>query len=801
MVKIPVILIVLNSKFLVPTINSLNLNKAVPIAILMEKGNGQPVFIGNVQIPTYSLSSIQKMFNQNINALWLICGFVNGVDDICRTAEFLKANGISSDNIVNFVIQPHINRDWLGNIRFIENHAIDYFATGTGCTEAGLNLNCINGLNGINLAGSNQDLRQGYLTAKYVFEHQKTNSVKFVFIGLTPYIFRYDNLEDFAVCPRDLQYSLALNNAQAGNFHSQLLQMLIGNHVKKFFNDITEFQADPNFTSLKSEIREFPASAITSWKAELKNLTKTSNSEVVDKNMQILKEYIELCIQNGAKPVGVVFPFAPAMHDNYDNNLLNSFRKTLHKFEEQYDFTFIDLFDLSLDYEYFYDMAHLNLAGSLAASSVLNYNLYKKNIRPFEEFNKFNYKTFQLLSQMLDKDEYNDLMKRIFEVSINKIRQKKQIKVGFVLYDSSMWCGDDIYNFFENSEKYEPTVFLCLRKDKSNEETVVKDFWHGVEQFKSKGINVVGVSDYNTDVPKQDIIIFLIPYFNVLPKAFNPNSLTTETLIIYIAYGLNITTWDTSNDIMEVTAWKNFFESQERLLHDEKSCKVGMPRGYYSGQPKMDVFFKKPHFDYNWKMAQPDAVKIIYAPHFAIDFGIKFSTFQHNYQFIYEYAKTHPETSWVFKPHPNLLFSAVSSGVFKSNEAFAEYLQRWNDLPNAKVETGAYYQSIFATSDGMILDSSSFVSEYQYTGKPLLFLTNEDQKFNTFGQKLMEVLYKADGRDFNGISNFIKDVLIAGNDKMFKTRRKFFDKHLNYKKINGTLAASFIFDNIDKNFS
>ena len=101
-------------------------------------------------------------------------------------------------------------------------------------------------------------------------------------------------------------------------------------------------------------------------------------------------------------------------------------------------------------------------------------------------------------------------------------------------------------------------------------------------------------------------------------------------------------------------------------------------------------------------MLRSDAVKIVYAPHWSINEGVEYATFQHNYRFMYDYAKSQPEISWVFKPHPNLLFSAVKTGLFPSIEDFKQYLQDWDNLPNAKVETGAYYQEIFAMTSRRI---------------------------------------------------------------------------------------------------
>ena len=101
----------------------------------------------------------------------------------------------------------------------------------------------------------------------------------------------------------------------------------------------------------------------------------------------------------------------------------------------------------------------------------------------------------------------------------------------------------------------------------------------------------------------------------------------------------------------------------------------------------------------------------------------------------------------------------------------------------------------------MILDSGSFVAEYQYTGKPLLFLTRDTQKPNDFGHDLMQRLYRADGKDHAEIENFIEDVVLRGNDTMQQERQAFFREHLDYIGRNGKTASEFIFDEIDRGIS
>ena len=234
-------------------------------------------------------------------------------------------------------------------------------------------------------------------------------------------------------------------------------------------------------------------------------------------------------------------------------------------------------------------------------------------------------------------------------------------------------------------------------------------------------------------------------------------------------------------------------------MYNEKIALL-TPQRVYSGYPKMDIFFKPDaDFKFDWKMAQPNAKKIIWAPHHSIrKVSINTATFQWNYKFMYEFAKSHPEISWVVKPHSNLSFRVIEANVFSTTEEYEEYLQKWDALPNAKVVTGAYYQSIFATSDGLIHDCGSFTAEYQYVDKPMIYLTREktEDKHNELGNKVLKVSYLVDGKDFDGIAAMIQRVIIDGDDYKASERKEVFDKYLNYPKANGMLASEFIYKNI-----
>ena len=797
--KINAVLVVLNKDILMQSVNTLNFARANLVGVIVDGGNGKTVNVGDKKIPSFSFSRIKDIVDADQNFLWLISGFSNNVGDIWKMKKFLMDSGIEEDNIVNFEVLSHISANWIANLRYIEKYGADFFATGISYTEVGLNLNFIPDVKGVNLAGSNQDLYQGYLTAKHVFELVAPGTIKFVLIGLAPYSFRFDNAKAFSVCSRNFQYMFALN-VEPENLHDALLKTLVSDRLKNILTGITAEQADLNFERFKVvHNSELPAQAVVNWETELDNLTKKFHSQTVERNFQILQAYIKLCLANGARPVGVVFPFAPKFV------LIGlapySFRFAIRQLEAAYDFKCIDLFDLDLNYDCFYNTAHLNLKGSAQSSIFIPLQLYARNILSTENLCSLNYEYFLILSGMVSDETYNTFIESVFEKSVELIRRKDNIKVGFVLYDASMWSGDELYNYFAAEERFEPTIFLCLRIDYKNE-LIQKEHLHGAEQFKSRGLNVVTVREGDLSVPQQDLLIFLTPYFETMPAAFQLKNLTTKTLITYIPYAFDTAQRNLifSHPLM-IIAYRLFFPSELTFKMYKKNSSNGMSHGLYSGYPRLDIFFNdKADFHFDWKMARPDAKKIIYAPHWSINDGVRYATFQWNYKFMYEFAKAHPEISWVVKPHPNLLFSAVKEKIFPSTEAFEEYMQKWNDLPNAQVYTGAYYQSLFATSDGMIHDSGSFIAEYQYVDKPMIYLTRDTQKFNELGEEILTASYTVDGKDLGGIATMIQRVFIDGDDYKAAERREVFDKHLNYLKANGMLASEFIYKSLSEQF-
>ena len=521
----------------------------------------------------------------------------------------------------------------------------------------------------------------------------------------------------------------------------------------------------------------------------------------VDENLDALTEYLKLCVSNGSKLVCVILPVAPNVRDRYRQKFVTPLRDILTVLKDLINFELVDLFDLSLPENHFVDEI-LTSSGGRAVNTILGFELYKRGILPFADLQRVSYRFFYDLSFCSPSEFFHGIMSNIFSTTVAELKRKARIKVAFVTDNASVWCSDELYNMFANNPRFEPTIFLCLpNTDKTNDLTITETVG-GVEKFKSRGLNVVGIFDEDAATEPQDVIISLRPYDEFLPKTLRSVTMTPQTLLTYIHYCYETTTAPVYHNYpIFRLAWKFFVDSELTRKLFDKCCAVGMPRAYASGMPKTDIFFDATkQFSFPWKMIRPDATKIVWTPHWTIsndDGPTTYGTFQRNYKFMYEFAKNHPETSWVVKPHPLLANQALNGGLFASDEDFKAYVRAWNDLPNASFVTGAYYQDIFATSDGMINDSNSFIAEYQFTHKPMIYLTRDNPpEFTELGETLLDVTYRVDGRDFDGIAALIRKVFVDGDDPLKNARQKLFDEQLNYVKRNTMTASEFIFRNI-----
>ncbi len=405
----------------------------------------------------------------------------------------------------------------------------------------------------------------------------------------------------------------------------------------------------------------------------------------------------------------------------------------------------------------------------------------------------------------------------------NKVQVGEKIKIYFIVISAAEWSADELYNKLKNDEYVDCKIIISplIDRDKDgmlNSYHQVRDFFaqKGYDYIEGYHLDNDKICSFESICESPDIIIHLTPWYNSMPESYRITQYPLHILNCYIPYGTSTGDSVDGSYMKRFSYNKEFMSFQWRIYADSMKNLQGyqahsLLKGKnvrYSGYAKMDRFLERHQYSVEdikelWKI--PDGInckeikKVIIAPHhsFLGYAGIRFSTFKNNAHFLYYLAEKYKdEVSFVLKPHPSMRVRAVEAGVFADYTEYDAYIKKWNDLPNARVVQESDYLDIFETSDGMIMDSISFLAEYLYLNKPLLFLQRQGQAFTQLGKAIVESYYTVKGEDYSGIEKFLQEIILNQNDVMEDKRKKVFEDELNYYKYNGCSACEYIYKDI-----
>jgi hypothetical protein len=383
-----------------------------------------------------------------------------------------------------------------------------------------------------------------------------------------------------------------------------------------------------------------------------------------------------------------------------------------------------------------------------------------------------------------------------------KARKKEKIKIAFFILKSSVWKFEILYRLLENDKKFEPVIIICPYNTYGRE-TMLRHMNQAFEYFSSKGYNVTKTLDEKTgnwlNVKKEikpDIVFFSVHWNLTRPEYQIQNY--AKILTCYSTYTFVISHLNQGyfNQEMQNLVWRYFVETK---VHQKLAQEYAQNKGtnvVVSGYPGMDILLQNDYQPVDfWKIKNQKIKRIIWSPHHTITgFGstLDYSTFLKYSEFIFELANKYREQIQIaFKPHP-ILRSKLSLDEVWGKEKTDRYFQKWADLPNGQLNEGEYFD-LFATSDGLINDSSAFVIEYLYAGKPAMFLKNDrtvEERMNEIGKKALTKLYI--GNSKKDIEKFVVEVIINGNDPMKNERNDFFNSVI--KPPNNVTASENIYE-------
>tara|TARA_B110000114_G_scaffold177832_1_gene210103 strand:- start:1416 stop:2687 length:1272 start_codon:yes stop_codon:yes gene_type:complete len=359
-------------------------------------------------------------------------------------------------------------------------------------------------------------------------------------------------------------------------------------------------------------------------------------------------------------------------------------------------------------------------------------------------------------------------------LAVKRLKKKDSYEVVFFALFDSIWKYEELYKLLENDERFNATVVIIPH---------ILDNKVQMDTF-NKALNYFTENSYKTISPynekdntwldikaliNPDIIFFTVPYAYTLKKYTIYNF--QDKLTCYVPYAFMVgNEYELFfNSDFHNFVWKAYYETS---VHKKIGIKYAYNKGRnieVTGFPGCDNFMTK-------TISSRKTKKIIWAPHHLMKEVTKQSNFLENYNLIFEISEKYSDRiELIFKPHPLLkqkLYSYPEWGKKRTDD----YFNKIKESNNIVIEEGEYVD-LFLSSDALIHDCGSFITEYIYTKKPSLFLLKNDNiinNWNDYGKEVMSVLYK--GQTDKDVFDFIDDTVFNQNDYMKEKRLKFLEE-------------------------
>jgi CDP-glycerol glycerophosphotransferase (TagB/SpsB family) len=107
------------------------------------------------------------------------------------------------------------------------------------------------------------------------------------------------------------------------------------------------------------------------------------------------------------------------------------------------------------------------------------------------------------------------------------------------------------------------------------------------------------------------------------------------------------------------------------------------------------------------------------------------------------------------------------------------YYRQWADMPNTQLELGGFVD-LFRGSDAMVHDSGSFVIDYMYFNKPVMYIAKDIERTKRQGNQLSRMAYEHHyiGKTQQDITDFVEKTVLGGDDPLKEARLSFRNEYL-----------------------
>lgn len=396
------------------------------------------------------------------------------------------------------------------------------------------------------------------------------------------------------------------------------------------------------------------------------------------------------------------------------------------------------------------------------------------------------YTAIQSFRTIIQKKYFIRVSKKRQLKKLRELKGKSTIKCIMLVFDSACF-RDYLYKLLCDNNRFEVAVVVCPIHSQ-NQEFREKRLVATYETLVNKGYNNVSMGyDVNTkkylDIRKElnpDIVFYTNPYRSLIGEKFFITNFS-DVLTIYLPYYINNTVEYKMayDELLHNVVWRYYVETEWHKKLSQKYSSNQSRNVVVTGYSGFDLLLDKNYkpTDDCWKIMDKSFKRIVWAPHQTINpnHTMYYSAFLLIADKMTEFAVKYKDKIQIaFKPHPLLINSLYREWGRERTDAFYE---KWRSMDNTCIVEGSYVD-LFLTSDAIIHDSASFITEYLILNKPALRTHNgRDLKlqFNDFSIACLEHYYMA--CNAADVEQFILN-LIEGKDPIKDARTRFIHEHL-----------------------
>lgn len=370
---------------------------------------------------------------------------------------------------------------------------------------------------------------------------------------------------------------------------------------------------------------------------------------------------------------------------------------------------------------------------------------------------------------------------------LNKIKGKARLRVVFLAIHHSIWKVDSVFNRMLANPLFDPVILVCPFIS-YGDERMWEDMRQCCDFFEEKGYPFI--SAYNGSESRwmrleelePDIVFFTNPH-NLTRRDYYQDAYLNY-LSCYVPYHHEVCRYGGDaaqyNQDFHNALWKIFAPHEYSM---KTYVNVAVAKGQnvvVSGYPAMEALIEKKaegRYLNVWK-SKDDRCRIIWAPHHTIvDTFLPYSNFLRYAQAFRDFSEAMKEkVVWSFKPHP-LLKAKLYRHACWGREKTDAYYDFWKNESHTQLDEGEY-TDLFLSSDAMIHDSGSFLAEFLYVEKPVMYLlaeNNQGEYYSEFGTAALKGCEI--GYCFEDVVAFVKSLIISDKE-ILQAHKDFLTKEI-----------------------